>query len=178
MRTLILALLIAALAAPAFVRTETVTVPPWRLRFLDLKGEPLRGLRVEQSWRDHSVESEEEAAGNRAAGATNGEGYVDFPERRLEASLLARLIGPVRAVQKGGLHAAFGPQSAMFAGCGLQPEGWTEPVYTGGPLPELITLRYAGSVEDVRKKYAPGDPCEPVARQAAGAEPGPKERAR
>lgn len=144
---------------------------------MDLKGEPLRGLEVEQSWRDYSVESGEEAAANRATGATDGEGYVGFPERRLNASLLARLIGPVRSIQSGGLHAAFGPQSAVHAACQLMSVGWVAPVYSGGPLPDTITLRFSGAPEDV-KNYAPGDPCEPLVRQAIGGEPGPKERVR
>lgn len=178
MRMLLFALLIGALAAPALVRVETVTVPPWRVRFMDLKGEPLRGLAVEQTWRDYSVESGEEAAGNRATGATNGDGWVSFPERRLDASLLARIIGPVRSINQGGLHAAFGPQSAIYSGCHMEPVGWAHPLYTGEALPETITLRYAGSPEEAKERYAPGHPCEPIVRQAAGAEPGPKPRAR
>jgi hypothetical protein len=144
---------------------------------MDLKGEPLRGLEVEQSWRDYSVESGEDAAGNRATGATDGEGYVKFPERRLDTSLLVRLIGPVRSVQRGGLHAAFGPQSALHASCRLMSVGWGEPVYSGGTLPESITLRYAGTPEEA-KDLTPGDPCTPLIRQAMGGEPGPKERVR
>jgi hypothetical protein len=175
LRTLIIAMLIAALAAPAFIRTESVTVPPWRVRFVDLKGEALRGLEVEQTWRNYSVESGDEAAGNRATGATDGDGWVSFPERRLNTSLLARIIGPVRSVQHGGMHAAFGPQSALHASCRLMSVGWVEPVYSGGTLPESITLRYAGTPEEA-KDVAPGDPCAPLIRQAIGGEPGPRER--
>jgi len=152
-------------------------VPPWRIRFLDLKGEPLRGLEIEQSWRDYSVESEQDAERNRATGATDGEGWVSLPERRLDASLLARIIGPVRAIQRGGLHAAFGPQSAVFPGCRLLSAGWAQPVYAGDQLPDSITLRFSGTPEEA-KEYAPGHPCALLVRQAAGAEPGPKERMR
>ena len=177
MRTFLLALLIAAFAAPALVTTETVTVPQWRIRFLDLKGEPLRGLALEQSWRNYSVESAENAAGNLASGVTDGDGYATLPERRLRASLLARVIGPVRSVLRGGLHAPFGGQSSIYAGCGLLPGGWAQPVYAGSQLPDTVTLRYAG-LRDAPAGFAPGDPCESLIRQTVGAEPGPKERIR
>jgi hypothetical protein len=170
-------MLIAALAAPALIRTGSVTVPQWRVRFVDLKGEPLRGLEVKQTWRNYSVESADEAAENLATGATDGDGWVTFPERRLTTSLLARIIGPVRSIQQGGMHAAFGPQSALYPSCRLMPVGWVEPVYAGGALPESITLRYTGTPEEA-KDVVPGDPCAPLIRQAMGGEPGPKERQR
>lgn len=152
-------------------------MPPWRIRFLDLKGEPLRGLEVTQSWRDYAVESGEAAENNRARGATDGDGYVSFPERSLEASVLARIIGPLRSIRDGGVHATFSPQSALYPSCRLVPVGWVHPVYSGGQLPDTVSLRYAGTPEDA-KQVAPGDPCTALIRQAAGAEPGPMERLR
>lgn len=74
--------LLSALALPF----ETVTVPEWRIRYVDAAGQPFSGLRVRQIWWPHQLKAE----ALRAYAVSNAKGVVVFPERSLNASALAR----------------------------------------------------------------------------------------
>lgn len=164
---------VAVLAAVLhWIELESVTVPGWRIRFVDARDEPLRGLPVEQYWRNYSVESADAASGNYGTAVTDDAGFAHFPERRLRASLLRRAVGPLRSVMQGGMHAAFGPQSALYAGCSLVPDSAAQPHYDGAALPAEAAMRFQGTQEGAARQGA-REPCGALIRQAVTALPLP-----
>jgi hypothetical protein len=117
---------------------RTVTVPVWRIRFVDNAGKPFSSLPVSQTWRNYSVETTD----HHADGATDKDGYVEFPERWLWAPLVLRILGPIRSVLGSGAHASFGRSAWIFPKCGLQMLGSRLPTYWGKDLPVRVMLGY------------------------------------
>jgi hypothetical protein len=115
---------------------RSVTVPEWRVRFLDAKGNPLANLPVRQTWRNYSLEE----AAHYALGSTDLSGSVIFPARALWYPLGARLLWPLRHL--GSIHASYGPSSWLVPLCDVLEKGPRLATYTGGDLPNQIALSY------------------------------------
>ena len=126
-------------AALSLVPYRTVTVPVWRIRFVDRVGEPFNSLPVTQTWRNYSVETTD----HHADGATDKDGYVEFPERELWAPLILRILGPIRSVIGSGAHASFGRSAWIFPKCGLEMVGQRLPTYWGKDLLDRVMLGYS-----------------------------------
>ena len=75
--------LLIALVMLCLMPYKTITVPAWRLRFVDEVGKPFSSLPVSETWRNYSVE----VADHHADGATDKDGYVEFREHALWAPL-------------------------------------------------------------------------------------------
>jgi hypothetical protein len=71
---------------------------------------PISGALVRQIWRDYSLEF----AGHEEDLATDAQGRVTFPPRRIMAPLIWRLIGPLTSIAGQGVHASFGVHADMF----------------------------------------------------------------
>jgi hypothetical protein len=125
-------------AALLLIPYRTVTVPVWRIRFVDHVGEPFNSLPVTQTWRNYSVETTD----HHADGATDKDGYVEFPERKLWAPLILRILGPIRSVIGSGVHSSFGRSASIFQKCGLEMLGQRLPTYWGKDLPDRVMLGY------------------------------------
>jgi len=116
--------------------TESLVVPAWSVKVVDMEGSPVEGINVRQVWQDYSVEdkSHEELV------VTGKDGRVSFPERNVSASTLKRILGPVGNVLSTGVHASFGPSSWLIVWGKDELEGG-EIYLPGKPLPERITVK-------------------------------------
>jgi hypothetical protein len=84
---------IAVCAVAFLLPLRSVTVPPWRVQFVDEQGEALSGLRINQHWVDFFAW---QAIGMDDVRTTDAAGVVAFPERVVRASIALRLWGPIR----------------------------------------------------------------------------------
>lgn len=125
-------ILLAALLIP----TESVVVPIWSVVVIDTNGKPIEGINVRQVWQDYSVESRS----HEEVIVTGKDGKASFPERKVSASTLARILGPVRNVLSTGVHASFGPSSWLVVWGKDDLEGG-ERYLVGKPLPERVTVK-------------------------------------
>jgi len=80
---------ILALLAPF----ETTMIPRWKLQVVDVNGTPCSNMRVTQSWGHYRLFF----GGNYASDDrdTDINGYVEFPQRTVQASLSRRIVMPV-----------------------------------------------------------------------------------
>jgi hypothetical protein len=131
-------LLLITLVVLCLIPFRTITVPAWRIRFVDEVGKPFSSLPVSETWRNYSVEITD----HHADGATDKDGYVEFPEHTLWASLVLRIMGPVRSVLGSGVHASFGRSAWIFSKCGLAMRGSRLPTYWVEDLPDRAILGY------------------------------------
>ncbi len=69
---------------------ESTTVPEWRIRVVNEKGELMSNIAVIQRWRDGSLEWGSEHT-NTLYSDSNG--YVTFPARTVDASVFRRFCG-------------------------------------------------------------------------------------
>lgn len=99
-----LGLLLAALLYPF----ETTVVPEWKVQVVDESGAPLAALRVSELWQHHSIES----ARHEQTLTTDSDGYATFPRRTINASLLARISGAIRAGLN--IHGDWGPHVSLI----------------------------------------------------------------
>lgn len=120
---------------------RSVTVPSWRVQFVDAAGQPLAGLAVKQSWTDFSVEGQE--VGHEDVAVTDVQGFVAFPERALWAPLAFRVWGPVRNLLSSFLHASFGRYAELTPLCPLHAIDPDRTYYFGQSLSEQVHLAEA-----------------------------------
>jgi hypothetical protein len=116
----------------------TTTVPEWKLRYVDKRGNPVPGLLVSQTWQNYSIESR----ANYTDGSTDLQGYVTFPEHKSWSPLLVRLVHPVLNILSTGVHASFGSSSWVIPKCDVKESGPAQAVYYGQPLPTEIVVVY------------------------------------
>lgn len=134
-----LLLLIAVIAIGGLIPYETTVVPKWKIRVIDETGAAYASMRVRQSWRHYTLETE--PGENSDTRLTDAEGYVEFPERRVGASILGRVVRSVFAVLGRFLaHGGLGIRAYIDSS---GPQGYRSIDYTpGSPLPtELILPR-------------------------------------
>lgn len=116
---------------------ETVVVPKWRARIVDESGNIVKGAKISETWQDYSVESYE----HWADGVTDNDGYVAFPRRTVRASLVRRVIWPIKNVLETGIHASFGRDAFLRIAepgyCSTTKGDWWVP---GRPLPEEVIV--------------------------------------
>jgi hypothetical protein len=117
---------------------RSVTVPAWRVAFVDAAEQPLAGLKIKQSWADFSVDGQE--IGHEETAVTDAQGLVAFPERPLWAPVALRVWGPVRNLLSSFLHASSGRYASLTPLCplrALDPQGT---YYLGQSLSEQVRL--------------------------------------
>jgi hypothetical protein len=119
------------------IQTTTQTVPTWSIQFVDQLGRPFVGLRVQQSWQDHSLESDYHVA----IETTNESGVAVFPARYVQASKLKRILGPLESfLFRGLVHASYGADSSVLPMCNLRLLGPELPFLLDGHVPGKVTL--------------------------------------
>jgi hypothetical protein len=117
------------------VPIRTTTVPEWRIRYVDAKGQPIGGLPVQQTWKNYSAELTE----NMEIRHTDAIGYVVFPTRVAWSPLFLRLLISFKSVLN--VHAGSGSSSWLTPRCDVT-DSQTLTTYAGTRLPEQSTLRY------------------------------------
>ena len=114
----------------------TTVVPEWRIRVVDRDGAPVAGEPVRETWQHYSLEGD----GHEEELLTDGNGYVVFPERKIWATPLGRIvntsIAAVLSLAHGGMgvHAwVMAPRHVMSCyPCSYRP---------GEPLPAEIRIK-------------------------------------
>lgn len=130
-------LVAVASAALSTIRTTTQTVPTWSIQFVDQLGRPFVGLRVQQSWQNHSLESDYHLA----VETTNENGVAVFPARYVQASKLKRILGPLESfLFRGLVHASYGADSSVLPMCNLRLLGPRLPFLLDGQVPSKVIL--------------------------------------
>lgn len=153
--------LVAAIASVALstIQTTTQTVPTWSIQFVDQLGRPFAGLRVVQTWRDYSLESRDHFANE----TTDASGVAVFPARYVQASMLERILGPIKSfLFRGLVHASYGADSSVLPMCNLRLLGPRLPFLLDGQVPSRVIL---GSRPDVSSAE-----CATVEAQASEAD--------
>jgi hypothetical protein len=103
--------LIAAAALMAFAYPLEVTVAPdWSLTVVLEDGTPLTQLPIREVWQHYSVESESQEQDL----ATDSQGQVHFPRRRIRVSQIQRFFGCAKQFISGGAHASCGPVAYLI----------------------------------------------------------------
>jgi len=134
-------ILVLTSAALSTIQLDTVTVPTWSIQFVDQLERPVAGLKVEQFWRNYSLEGDM----HRAFETTDERGIATFPERRLRTRKLRQILGPLTSfLFGGGLHASYGPSSSLWPVCSLDDKGAALIVMRDGDLPAKSVLKYKG----------------------------------
>ena len=117
--------------------TESIVVAPWTVTVVDEQGRPVPNAAVNCSWRDYSLESEDHEERTH----TDAAGKVSFPERRIRASRLRRVLGPALNAVREGVHASFGPsgQLVVYGVGGFKTGGAI--YHRGVGPPSIVVLR-------------------------------------
>jgi hypothetical protein len=132
----IVAGLAAAILLAALWPISSPATPLWKIWVVDESGHPVEGALVSLSWQNYSAEDE----GHEQDLRTDQNGYVAFPPKTLEASVLRRMIQTIVSAT-AGVHASFGPHAYVdaFGADGLAGEavsGKYVTDWTGAP-PEM-----------------------------------------
>ena len=92
-KRLLIAFALGLIIVVMFIPIETTVIPRWKLQVVDVNGTPCANMIVTQHWGDYRLYS----VGNLTTTAlyTDRNGYVEFAERTVRASLSRRLIMPV-----------------------------------------------------------------------------------
>ena len=115
---------------------NTTVVPAWKLRIVDEKGQPYANIPATQAWKDYSLELT--AGQNLDTRSTNTDGYVEFPQREMSASVLQRIFKTILSALMTLAHGGFGVQAYVHAS---GPQGYSEVDYERGkPLPAQLVL--------------------------------------
>ena len=92
------------------VPTTEIVSPEWTVLVTDTAGHPLKGASVTVFSQQYTVESED----TEQTEVTGEDGRVNFPERKLHAIGLIRLLGVIRNLDQGA-HASFGVHTYLSA---------------------------------------------------------------
>jgi hypothetical protein len=160
-----------ALAVLAFLLypITTVSVPEWRVQFVDRHNRPFARLPVEQIWLGPW-----QRESRRAEAVTDDDGYVVFPERTTWITRFGRLMEPAREAftlpheNVGSPHSS----SSVRPLCDVEPVERTAADYRTDYLSPRIMLRHADrSAMRARAGVARRPDCESIDRQAMEIEP-------
>src|SRR6185503_6950557 len=99
-------ILFACVAVALLYPISSTVVPRWKLKVVDNEGNPWVGQFVRQTWKDYTLEPD--AGENLEDKWTDAEGYVDFPERTITASVLQRVLFPAWAALMTSAHGSTG----------------------------------------------------------------------
>lgn len=88
---------------------QSTIVPRWRLRVIDESGTLVPLTNVTEHWQHYLIES----AGHEETRQTDEAGFVDFPARKVRASLVTRFADGVRNLISEGKEAKFGPYASI-----------------------------------------------------------------
>ncbi len=92
------------------VPTTDIVAPEWAVLVTDTAGHPIEGASVSVFSQQYTVESHE----TEETKVTGEDGQVHFPERKLHAMGLIRLLGAIRNLDQGA-HASFGVHTYLAA---------------------------------------------------------------
>jgi hypothetical protein len=136
-KPIIICLVFIVAVVGMFVSFTTTVVPVWKLRVIDINGTPCPNSQVNQGWGHYSLELESPIGGSEYR-LTDSNGYVEFPERTIKATLFWRIIGPIIAFVMQFAHGSFGISGNVFT-TGMVDGPWIN-YKPAKPLPDTIVV--------------------------------------
>lgn len=136
-KTIPLAIVIIGLLFVLFVPYRTDLVPKWRLQILNERGEALPGVRVRQSCKHHTYDVD---VCLDTTVTTDSSGFVEFPERSFEMSLIVRAPLWIKSHLFMFAHGSVGP-SVYVTVLTYNRETLSYEQGSGSP-PERFTIKY------------------------------------
>ena len=100
---------------------ETNLIPQWTVQVVDVNGTPCANMHVTQSWGHYRLFLD----GNYSSDSrlTDPNGYVQFPERTIRASLSRRIIMPIVTRMATIMHGGWKVDGAIWAS-GIKDVAW------------------------------------------------------
>jgi hypothetical protein len=113
-----------------FIPIETKLLPQWKLEVTDLSGVACSKMRVTETWGHYRLYLD----GNysREDRITDTNGYVQFPERTVRASLARRIVMPIITRITNIMHGGWRVEGAVWAD-GIKDVAWLS--YQPGTAP-------------------------------------------
>lgn len=113
------------------VPIETSVIPQWRVQVVDVNGTACASMRVTQSWGHYRLFLDGNHSSDRRF--TDPNGYVQFPERTIRASLSRRIIVPILTRITTIMHGGWRVVGSVWAS-GIKDVVWLS-YESGRPLP-------------------------------------------
>lgn len=120
-----------------FIPFPTTVVPTWKLRVVDVEGNPCANKQVNEGWGHYSLEIIGDVGGSEYR-FTDSSGYVEFPKRIIYANLIWRIVAPVIAYASVIAHGSVGIDAYVFS-TGMK-DGPFLNYKPGKPLPDKIIV--------------------------------------
>jgi hypothetical protein len=138
MKRLVAVVLVSIIAVLLFLPIHTILVPEWKIRVIDERGNPYRGKMVRQSCSNYILGIHPCEESGDATQYTDDNGYVIFPERKITASLLSRLVRTVFHFIVQNIHGGWGIHISVDSS---GPQGYKRLDYKPGePFPSEFIL--------------------------------------
>lgn len=145
-RILIIALCIVI--GVAIYPFESTVVPSWRVKVIDTNGVACENMPVTEMWGHYSLffTGDHQSADD----ITNRDGFVEFPERRVRAIGIRRIVMPFVTQILTIAHGSTGVSGAVSTS-GLKDVAWLS--YKGDlPLPDTARVEKCITEADLRPK--------------------------
>jgi hypothetical protein len=139
---------LCVLIAAAFYPYESVVVPTWKVKIIDVNGSPCENMPVMEMWGHYSLF----LTGNHQSedSVTDKNGFVEFPERSVRAIGIRRLVMPFVTMILTIAHGSTGVHAAVSTS-GLKDVAWLS--YKGElPLPDTARVEKCITEADLRPK--------------------------
>lgn len=130
-----IAILIGLFFIPLF---PVNVVPEWTLRLVDESGQPVPNARVDQSWKDYSLEFFRSRHFDESL-SSNADGIVTFPVRNIRVSAFQIVAAKIRGVLLiMDPHASYGADSHLYCRGSLRCDASYRP---GEELPKVVVVK-------------------------------------
>ena len=150
MRKKILIIALCIVIAAAIYPYESTVVPAWKVKVIDTNGAACENMPVTEMWGHYSLFFTGDFQS--ADDLTNRDGYVEFPERRVRAIGIRRLVMPFVTQILTIAHGSTGVDGAVSVS-GLKEVAWLS--YKGDlPLPDTARVEKCITKADLRPKEA------------------------
>ena len=109
-------LFLAGLLALRLLPVAWLAAPQWEVTVVDDQGKPIEGMTVRETWQNFSVEMQ----GHLEDRQTDAEGYVAFPARNSEYSVLRQSRPHYRNSGASAPTPGYGPYASFCVGKGFE----------------------------------------------------------
>jgi len=149
-KKIILISLSCVLVGAATYPFESTVVPPWKVKVVEVYGAACSNMPVTESWAHYSLFLDGHFQS--ADQLTDPEGFVEFPERRIRAIGLRRLIMPIVTKVLTIAHGSTGVHGTVSVS-GPKDVAWLS-YKSDKPLPDTARAEKCITKEDLRSKEA------------------------
>lgn len=108
-KSIIIVIVAAVIIIPFY---PIVVVPEWELVFVNKDGTPASSTRIEQIWKEYSLEYLSSGENSDSGLQTDSNGYIKLPARQIRVSIFQIVSSRIRnMIVSINPHASFGPDS-------------------------------------------------------------------